>query len=157
MKKFKSLAVRLLLIISLFLISCDRNPAETDQENKQSEIETLKKEIALRLREYENHLKNRDSIALENMHTEDVVLLPSVSGRKNIMKVLGRMMRDSVTGSFETINLWGDDQLLVEEGKGAWYDKDGNVTATGKYLLVWKKNDGEWDILRDSWFPDKKE
>ncbi len=52
--------------------------------------------------------------------------------------------------------LWGNDQLLVEDGTGIWSYENGKVAASGRYLLVWKKDEGEWKILRDTWFPDKK-
>ncbi|MBA4300711.1 hypothetical protein SAMN03080617_00193 [Algoriphagus alkaliphilus] len=67
------------------------------------------------------------------------------------------MIRDSITGSsFKTIHLWGNDQLLVEEGRGTWSHKNGEIVGTGRYLLVWQKEKGEWKILRDTWFADKK-
>jgi hypothetical protein len=65
------------------------------------------------------------------------------------------MIRDSVTGSFKTTDLWGNDDLLVEEGTGVWYQGKGIIVGRGKYLLVWKKEDGKWKILRDTWFPEE--
>ena len=67
------------------------------------------------------------------------------------------MIRDSITGSsFKTVGLWGDDQLLVEEGTGIWSHQNGQVVGRGKYLVVWKKDNGDWKILRDCWFPERK-
>jgi len=44
----------------------------------------------------------------------------------------------------------------VEDGTGTWYHTNGTAVGSGRYLLVWKKDDGKWKILRDTWFPDKK-
>jgi ketosteroid isomerase-like protein len=67
------------------------------------------------------------------------------------------MIRNNITGSsFKTNHLWGNDQLLVDEGTGTWSKTDGTVVGSGRYLLVWKKDDGEWKILRYTWSPDKK-
>ena len=77
-------------------------------------------------------------------------------GRDNIVKGFGSMIRDSITGSsFKTTKLWGNDQLLVEDGTGVWSHANGTVVGRGRYLLVWKKDDGQWKILRDTWFPQK--
>ena len=126
-------------------------------DSDQTDLATLEKEIELRLREYENYLQSGDSISLGDMYMIDAEVIPSTVGRENIIKVFGGMIRDSITvSSFETINLWGNDQLLVEEGKGSWSHSNGQVVGRGKYLLVWQKHDGKWKILRDTWFPEKK-
>jgi ketosteroid isomerase-like protein len=123
-------------------------------ESKQTDISTLEKEIELRLREYENLLLDGDSIALGNMYTEDAEIIPSRVGREDIIKAFGNLIRDSISGSFNTTKIWGNDQLIVEDGTGTWKYANGKIYSSGRYLLVWKKDDGEWKILRDTWFAD---
>ena len=156
MKKLKITSIMMLSIlsVSILMISCKENSTENSLETQKTDLSILEKEIELRLREYETHLKNGDSIALGNMYTLDAEIIPSTIGRDNITKAFGSMIRDSVTGSFKTTNLWGNDELLVEQGKGNWYSGDGIDVSSGSYLLVWKKEDGQWKILRDTWFPD---
>ena len=157
MKKIKFRIFLLLsaLIISNGIIGCNHKESTNALENKQTEVATLEKEIELRLREYEDYLEKGDSMALGNMYTADAKIIPSVNGRENIVKVFSGMIKDSIIGTFETTNLWGNDELLVEEGKGVWTNKRGENPSSGKYLLVWKKDEGTWKILRDTWFPDK--
>lgn len=156
MKKLKITSVLMfsIILVSMILISCKENSTENSLETQKTDISILEKEIELRLGEYETLLKNGDSIALGNMYTLDAEIIPSTLGRANIIKVFGSMIRDSVTGSFKTTNLWGNDELLVEQGTGNWYSGDGIDVSSGSYLLVWKKEDGQWKILRDTWFPD---
>lgn len=155
--KFTKMLLLTFLMSSLFLISCDQKSGETNLELEQVDLSKLEKEIEFRLREYENHLQNEDSIALGNMYTVNAEVIPSTVGRDNITKVFGRMIRDSITGSsFKTVHLWGNEQLIVEEGTGTWSRKNGEIVGTGRYLLVWQKEEGEWKILRDTWFADKK-
>ena len=143
--------------MSVFITGCDQKANDKTLKSEQTDISILEKEIELRLREYEGHLKNGDSIALGNMYVEDAEIIPSTVGRDNIIKVFGSMIRDSITGSsFNTTKLWGDEHLLVEDGTGTWYHTNGTAVGSGRYLLVWKKDDGKWKILRDTWFPDKK-
>ncbi len=146
----------LIFFVSIFTFSCEQK-----NENHESKVEvdvtTLEKEIEARLKDYQKHLKNGDSVALGNMYMKNAEIIPSTVGRANITKVFGRYIRDSITGSnFKTTQLWGNDQLLVEEGVGKWSHSNGTVVGSGRYLLVWKKDDGEWKILRDTWFPDKE-
>ncbi|MGV6845639.1 MAG: nuclear transport factor 2 family protein [Lutibacter sp.] len=158
MKKLKPISISTiaLLIISILLFSCKQKLSKKGLKSEIN-ISVLKKEIELRLRDYERYLKNRDSIGLGNMYMKNAEIIPSTVGRKNIIKAFGSMIRDSITGSeFKTTNLWGNNQLLVEEGKGIWFRTDGTVVGRGKYLLVWKKESGKWKILRDTWFPDKE-
>ena len=155
--KFRTSIFLALVVVSIFITSCNQKATEKNPETKQTDISTLEKEIELRLREYESHLKNGDSIALGNMYMEDAEIIPSVVGRENITKVFGNMIRGGTTGSsFKTTKLWGNEQLLVEDGRGTWSNTNGTVVGSGRYLLVWKKDDGKWKILRDTWFPDKK-
>lgn len=121
-------------------------------------MSTFEKEIESRLREYETHLQNGDSVALGNMYMENAEIIPSTVGRENIIKALGSFIRDGIKGSrFKTTHQWGNDQLLVEDGTGTWFFEDGTIAGSGRYLLVWKKHDGNWNILRDTWFPDMEE
>ncbi|WP_242086456.1 YybH family protein [Aestuariivivens sediminis] len=146
------------LIAGLFLSSCNGKDTEKGMASNPADLSVLEKEIAQRLREFENHLRNGDSIALGNMYLADAVIMPSLTGKDAIVKNFGSMIRDSITGSsFNTIGLWGDDQLLVEEGTGVWSHENGQVVGKGTYLVVWKKENGNWMILRDSWFPERKQ
>lgn len=96
MKKLKSNTILLLilLIVSIYFTSCSQS-TKHEALNSEVDIATLEKEIESRLREYERHLKNGDSIALGNRYTEDAEIIPSTVGRENIMKVLGSMIQDS--------------------------------------------------------------
>ena len=155
--KLAKIKILVLLIASIFTTSCNQKPSDKTLDSNQADLSTLEKEIELRLREYESHLKNGDSIALGNMYVEEAEIIPSTIGRNNITKVFGGMIRDSITGSsFKTTKLWGNEQLIVEDGTGTWYHTNGTAIGSGRYLLVWKKDDGKWKILRDTWFPDKK-
>jgi ketosteroid isomerase-like protein len=158
MRKLKSNITQfgLILIVSIFTFGCEQKK-ENNQLNVDVDITILETEIVSRLREYERHLKNGDSIALGNMYMKNAEIIPTTIGRKNITKAFGSYIRQGITGSsFKTNYLWGNDQLLVEDGTGTWSYENGEVADSGRYLLVWKKDKGEWKILRDTWFPDKK-
>jgi ketosteroid isomerase-like protein len=160
MKRTNFLALRVLtFLIAASAISCSQKGKES------AATETINpamgKEIELQLREFENALKKGDSLKLGNLYTIDAEILnngsPSTVGRDNIIKNFGSMIRDSITGSgFKTSGLWGNDKLLVEQGTGFWAHANGKVVSRGRYLVVWKKDDGKWKIFRDTYFSDGK-
>jgi ketosteroid isomerase-like protein len=145
----------MLIVASIILSSCEQKVNEVTQDNDKPNLSILEKEIEMRLRAYEEYLKIGDSLALGEMYMPDAEIIPSTVGRDDIIKIFGEMIRDSIIGNFETVHLWGNDELLVEEGKGSWAHKNGNILAIGRYLLVWQKDNGEWKIMRDTWFPIK--
>lgn len=146
-----------LLLVLITLSGCNQKASEEHHQVEQTDMSIPEKEIALRIREYEDNLRKGDSIALGNMYTEDAEIIPSTVGKENIIKVFGGMIRDSINNSsFTTTKLWGNDQLLVEDGTGTWSHANGTVVSRGRYLLVWKKEGGKWKILRDTWFPEKE-
>lgn len=67
------------------------------------------------------------------------------------------MIHDSITNpGFVTTGIWGDNNMLIEQGTGYFAHADGKVLSSGRYLLIWKKEDGEWRIFRDTFFSDGK-
>lgn len=146
----------MMLVALMLMWGCQQKARESEPPDE-TDVSSLKKEIDLRLREFEKQLQNGDSIALGDMYTIDAIIMPSTTGRENIVSNFGSIIRDSITGSsFNTTGLWGNDQLLVEEGTGIWTHQNGQVAGRGKYIVVWKKEKGNWMIFRDIWFPEKR-
>ena len=50
--------------------------------------------------------------------------------------------------NFETIDVFGTEDLLAEEGKIKIYIKD-KVVSEEKSIVLWKKEDGKWKMFRD--------
>jgi len=53
-----------------------------------------------------------------------------------------------------TTGLWGDEEMVVEEGEYTFRDKDGNQLDKGKYIVLWKPEDGKWKLFRDCYNSD---
>lgn len=146
----------LLAFLILMLTNCDQETEKTVQ----FDLEEAKSEIESRLREYENAMANGDKELFANLYAENAEIFhdgrPSTVGRENIIRNFDGWVSDSIVGGFETTGLWGNENLLVEQGKGFFAHAGGKWKEAGKYLLVWKKEDGQWQIFRDTWFSDPK-
>ena len=147
----------LIAFVTLAMVNCNQSKSETTQ----FDLEKAKTEIASRLRAYEDAMAKGDKIAFGNLYAEDAEIFhdgrPSTIGRQNIVKIFEGWVSDSVRGAFTTTGLWGNENLLVEQGSGYFAHATGKWKSTGKYLLVWKKVNGEWQIFRDTWFSDPKD
>ena len=75
---------------------------------------------------------------------------PAVLGRSNIQST----MSDYIKMGFahidgKTTDVWGNESLITEEGMYTLTAKDGKVMDHGKYIDVWKMEDGVWKVFRD--------
>lgn len=144
--------LNLLFLFGMLFSLCVTGQTNDEQARRE-------KEITQRLRDYEHALKTGDVEALGKLYTTDSSILhhgkPATVGREKIRDIFSKFIKDSITGSsFQTTGLWGNDEVLVEEGTGTWYHANGASLGSGYYLLVWKKEEGEWRIFRDTWFSD---
>mgnify|MGYP003593246904 CR=1 FL=1 len=82
----------------------------------------------------------------------------------NVPAVIGR---DSIRAFFynggnnkETIielpagNVYGNDSLVVEDGTYQFPDGKGGTVDKGKFLAIWKKENGKWKLYREIWNTD---
>ena len=156
--KIKSLII---LILALFALSCKNNSEKTDDSltnNKDKfDIETATKIVEQRSKEFEEALRIGDSIAVGDIYTLDTKIIGAYSGRENIVKEVYEMNRDSINViKFRIINLWGDENIIIEDAYVEFFHNDGTPLSKGECLLVWKKEEDKWRIFRDVYKPEKK-
>jgi len=151
--KFSSYFLFGLIILS----SCnnaDSNKATTAEATKPKlDLTVAKKEIEAVYKNIIDLFAKHDSVGIANLYTEDAKLMfanvPAVVGRPAIQNVFAAMVNSPVTGvNFETIEVFGTEDLLAEEGKITIYIKD-KVIAEEKSIALWKKEDGKWKMFRD--------
>jgi len=51
----------------------------------------------------------------------------------------------------ETLELEAHDETAHEVGRYTLKAAGGQVTDTGKYLVIWKREGGSWKLHRDIW------
>lgn len=102
----------------------------------------------------ENFLKG-DERAVAALYTEDAKIVapgsPVVSGRAGVAKFWRGFMDTGVKDfTLKTLDASASGDLAYEDGVATIIDKDGSPTAI-RYLVVWKRVDGEWYLHRDIW------
>ena len=97
-----------------------------------------------------------DAIAIAALYHKDAKVLPPnsdfVSGRDAIENFWRTTLSPSVTGfTVHTEDTEKEDDLGVETGTYEVKGPDNATLDKGKYVVVWKKDDGKWRIYRDIW------
>jgi uncharacterized protein (TIGR02246 family) len=153
-KRFFAPFMVALLFVSL-IISCD----EKGQKMKDGsatpafDLATARAEIEAANKAFMALVAAGDSVGLANFYTQDAKFMnagaPAVSGRKNIQSAMSGIIQSGITKVDLRLNdVWGTEDLLVEEGELSLFAGDTEV-AQEKYIVVWKKEDGKWKLFRD--------
>lgn len=95
-----------------------------------------------------------DADAITGLYTEEARILPPggdiVSGRDALPAFWAAMLGMGIKRcSFDTLEVEEHGDVAIEIGRVTLY-ADGDVQIdTPKYLVVWKREDGEWRMHRD--------
>ena len=84
--------------------------------------------------------------------TEPASNMPAKSfGIRNMNAFWGGMINSGISAiTLKTVEVWGNDDLITEEGLLEIITKDKVVVVDkGKYIVLWKKEDGKWKMHRD--------
>jgi ketosteroid isomerase-like protein len=134
--------------IATSLFACkSETKAPFDLANAKKEIEAANQEVS-------NFMAKGDSVGLASCYGTDGALLlnnmPAVKGQANLVKAWGGFINSGI-GAIElnTTEVWGDENYITEDGTYVLKAKDGTQLDKGKYLVLWKKENGKWKFHRD--------
>ncbi len=142
----KSTLLCFALVFTFSITNGQNSGSETiDLQKARIIIDSLDKQFA-------QHFYNGDSVSLYNMYAKGASL-----GNKRGNEILlswGQQIRNSIRNDTRTIiytttSLSTDSEFLVELGIYEFRDSKGNLKHKGKYLVVWKQEDGKWKLYRD--------
>jgi len=152
--KFLTLiAVASLLVSSI--TSCNKKAEETKKTVTEPtfNLATAKAEIEAANKEFMAFFAAGDSVGLANLYTQDAKFMntgaPAITGRKNIQSALSGIIKSGVSrADLRTVEVWGTEDLITEEGEISLFVEEAEVYQ-GKYIVVWKKDNGKWKLFRD--------
>lgn len=104
---------------------------------------------------WEAALNAGDAAAMTGLYAKDAALMPPggepVKGHDAITEVWGGMTSEGVTGKLKAVEVYGMGDMAVEVGTYTLNSADGSHLDHGKYMVLYKKVDGEWYLYRDMW------
>lgn len=118
------------------------------------DLTNVKKEIEAANQIISDNLAKGDSVAVASAYSKDGALMvnymPSIKGQDKITAFWGGFIRLGIGSiTLTTIEVWGDENYITEEGLFEIKAKDGAQIDKGKYIVVWKKEEGKWKLHRD--------
>ena len=138
----------LFFVVAASLFAC-QPPAKPvfDLANAKKEIEAANLAIT-------EFVAKGDSAGLASAYTPDGSLMlnniPSIKGKDKLISFWSGFIQSG--GSkiiLTTLELWGDENFIAEEGLLEIKTKEGAQIDKGKYIVLWKKEGGKWKVHRD--------
>src|SRR6185369_7537503 len=142
MKQFPLLIV---MLAFLSLSSCQDKPGDKDagQKSVAFNLDSAKQSIEHQNAAFQTAFENSDSLGLGNLFTTDAKMMmpgsPAIEGRAAITSAVAKFMKMKVKRTAKTIDVWGTNDLLAEEGTASLFDQKGTELDHAKYLVIWKK------------------
>jgi len=149
-------------ITSLAFVACsDKEDDDKKEEIKPTfDIAGAKKAIDSTNAAFGDYVSKGDSVGLASLYTSDAMLMgpnmPAASGRSNIQSTFGGMFAamGKLGITLTASEVLGTEALVSEVGTFTMTDKDGKQIDKGKYIVLWKMEDGKWKLFRDCWNSD---
>ena len=95
-----------------------------------------------------------DGAALAGLYATDGAVMPAgsepIRGTQAIAKFWQSALDSGVAAiELKTVEVYGQGTTATEVGEYALRDKVGKVLDRGKYIVIWRHDDGQWKLLRD--------
>lgn len=143
-------------LVGASLSGCSRETAD----HATSEVDSAAHERAIRsnISDWLEQIRKRDAAAIAGHYTEDGVLMPPGApvsqGRSEIETAWRGMMETpgfDLTFEPTAIVVSSAGDMAIDRGTYRFTSTgpDGQVTDTGKYLVVWRNVDGTWKAMAD--------
>ena len=97
-----------------------------------------------------------DAAGVAALYTEEGQALPPngevIKGKQGIQTFWQSVMKMGIKGvTLETVEVESHGTTAIEVGKYALLVEKGQVIDTGKYVVIWKQETGQWKLHRDIW------
>lgn len=147
-------------ITSLFM-ACSNNTASESGTNTATETKStfdlaaIKKVIDSTNVVFGSMIGKGDSVGVASLYTSDakfmVPNMPTAIGRSAVQSAFAGLFAAMGTPNLTLTSndVWGNEELVTEVGSYTMTDKTGKEMDKGKYIDLWKMEDGKWKIHRD--------
>lgn len=140
-------------------LSCNHKEGENKMTETTFDIEPVKKHIFEMNKTYgDRFTKNDTAFYIANYCKDAIVMpdkMPAVSGREAIQKFFyGDGMNKEMKIELPDGNVYGNADMVVEESTYNFPDGKGGSFDKGKFIAIWKNEDGRWKMFREIWNSD---
>jgi ketosteroid isomerase-like protein len=149
----------LLVAMATFLFSCNNKEASKQKTEIKFDIALVKSHILKMNESYGERFLTGDSAFYVDRYCTDAEVyspnMPAVKGREAIRKFFyndGNNKEAKIelpAGTF-----YGGPDYVVEDGVYNFPDGKGGSVDKGKFIALWKQEDGKWKLYREIWNSD---
>ena len=148
----------LFLLLAVLLISCQSKNSGT-KTNGTFNIDSVRAHIIKMNETYTRRFTTKDSLFFTDRYCIDAQVfspnMPVITGRDSIMKFFqGDGSGTDVIMELPIGNVYGDENLVIEEGTYNFPDGKGGSFDKGKFIALWKQEEGKWKLYREIWNTD---
>lgn len=145
------------LVITVFMLACNADTSEDTAEHKSDsavfDLQKAKSFIESENAKFSEEFKKGDSAALSLHYASEAWLMMAnnepLKGNE-ITSTWGSLIRMGIKDlKLTTVDLVGNADLLAETGTYEMLGANNAVMDKGKYVVVWKPENGTWKMYRD--------
>lgn len=158
--KRKKILVSICCLAMLLLIGCNTERGSAFEKNEAETVEFDLNSAEKIIREITNRFTEahitRDTAFLNNCFTEDARVYPPnsevVTGKADIARLNYEWVSYDIHEFREvSTSFYGNEEYLIDEGTYSLSYGEGPVTDKGKYVNIWKNENGTWKIFSNIW------
>lgn len=155
-------SLRLLAIAASFsIISCKDDAAKTTEATPADSfsLDSVKAAIAASNATFGDGFATGDSVAFASHYTSDGCISPSnfpkMCGTSAIMAYFNGGYKMGIRGiKLTTEEVMGGKEGVIETGKYELFADKNMSIDKGKFIVMWKQENGTWKMYRDVWNTD---
>ncbi len=146
MKKLKTTKANLIILfaVAIFFFGCHQKPKNVTEDIVTANLK------------FTEAFNNGDTATLAKYYTSDAKLFPpnskEIEGQKAIEVFWKAVMDMGIKkAELETVSAGSCGDYALEEGHYKLYAEGDQMVDQGKYIVTWKKENGQWKLYRDIW------
>jgi ketosteroid isomerase-like protein len=148
-----------LSILAACLAACNATTATDAPASTAFNLDSVKAHITEMNKSYGKRFTTNDLSFYKERYCKDAAVycpnLPAVIGIDSIMSFFyaGGNNGEAVI-ELPPNNIYGNADLVVEDGTYSFPDGKGGIADKGKFIALWKQEDGKWKLFREIWNTD---
>lgn len=148
----------ILLSLTITLFSCQQS--QTDKADKSNfNIDSVKAHISKMNESYGERFMTGDTAFYTIRYCKNAeVYSPGMPAVKGLGAIISFFYQGGANKEAKIElplgNIYGNEELVVEEGTYNFPDGKGGSVDNGKFIALWKQEDGTWKLFREIWNTD---
>jgi ketosteroid isomerase-like protein len=146
------------ILLPAIFFSCQSGHSDTKHEST-FRIDSVKTHIIKMNESYSERFTTNDTAYYNSRYCKDAQVyspgMPAVIGRDSIISFFYQNGTNKEAKiELPAGNIYGTENLLAEEGTYNFPDGKGGSFDKGKFIALWKQEDGKWKLFREIWNTD---